>query len=227
MICCVRKGSGQMRRNLISLSLSLAAMAPVSGFAADSTADLALVSVLAVDRYDQTELPTPSANAYTGFLSDQEMVRHGLANPYGDRPHELLLKVQFSSKTNLERFKSRDAYDLASTAFFCDRPKDNVFLSFSYVYSQGALLGKQGDDPIQKSLERPITYYMFLRVSRRAVTPATPPQVSFDLRQKADDICFYIGSTNRRMFGFRSNTVRITKDIIAATLQSTAPEPGK
>jgi hypothetical protein len=218
-----------MKRDLVFLCL-LSATAPfLGGFMFNSVADLAFMSVNVVDRYDQGEIPTPSASAYTGLMSDQEMVRYRLANPYGERPHELLLKAEFKSTLNLSRFANEGGYNLGNTSFFCNRPKDNVFLSSSYVYWRGVRLGNHDGDPIQQSGEstrQPITYYIFLGVARQAVTPANPQQVSYDLRQKPEDICFYLRGGDGTPFGFKSNTVTIPKEAIAAALQKVPPGIG-
>jgi hypothetical protein len=209
-----------VKRNLPLLTL--AATAPLlGGCVSNSVTDLAFVLVTAVDRYDQPEIPTPSASAYTGLMSEQEMVRYGLANPYGERPHELLLKAEFKSEVNLAAFVNEGGYNLGNTSFFCNRPKDNVLLSSSYVYWRGVRLGDHGD-PIQQSGEiqgQPITYYMFLGIARQAIAPANPPQVSYDLRQKPEDICFYLRGGNGTPFGFTSNIVTIPKQAIAAALE--------
>src|SRR6185436_338812 len=83
-----------------------------------SAADLALLTVAQADYHDATEIPSPSASAFSNFMTDEQMVRFGIANPYEPRPHRQLLKVEFSSNTNLRAY-ALDGYSLMVRAAFC------------------------------------------------------------------------------------------------------------
>jgi hypothetical protein len=62
-------------------------------------------------------------------------------------------------------------------------------------------------------------YYIFINVAGEARPQDIPPQEAFDLRQRPADVCFYARGGNESGRGYRSNTVVIPKDAIAAALQ--------
>ena len=180
--------------------------------------DLAFVSVEAVDRYDHSEIPAPSAAGYTGFLTDQEIVRYGLGNPYEEPKHQLLFKATFTTGTNLARFVRENGYNLGAHAYFCGQEGEEVFMSFVNVYWRGINVARPGDDPsqeIDEGGEQPTIYYFFLGVVRD--TPFSPTERRYDLRRHPEDVCFYLSGGNAP-FGFRSHVVTIPKETIAAAL---------
>ena len=179
--------------------------------------DIELVSLEAADYQTQTEIPTLSASDFTQFLTDEEILRFGLGNPYEDRPHRLILKAQFTTKVDLPKLVGKNGYSLGARAFFCDRPSDPAFLSYVSVYRRGIDVASRRVDPIVGAeAQEPSTYYFFMNT----VAPSTiRARVSYDLRQEARDVCFYLSGGNAPI-GFRSNVATISKDAIAQALRS-------
>jgi hypothetical protein len=136
------------------------------------------------------------------------------------------LKVEFTSAINLPRFAIDSSYNLANKTFFCGREKTSPFMSFADVFWRGNRLGLHEGDPIERQDQAsgaPIMYYIFIDVARAKIIPSNPPQEGFDLRQKPEDVCFYIGGGNEFGRGYRSNTVVIPKELIVAALQKASP----
>jgi len=185
--------------------------------------DLSLMSVQAVDWQDQAEMPGPGASPAIGMVKDSEIVRMGQSVIGGKKPHRLILKIVFSSATNLSKFAADHSYNLGSDAYFCNHPKKGIGLVFPDIYWNGLRLGPLEADPIQRNTNEtgaPIEYYFFINVARKKVVPSIPPQEGFDLWQKPEDICFYLAGGNGSGFGYKSNVAVIPKDMIAAALKN-------
>jgi hypothetical protein len=178
--------------------------------------DIELVSLEAADYHTQAEIPTLSASGFTQF-TDDESLRFGPGNPYEDRPHRLILKVQFMTNVDLPKFVGKNGYSLGARAFFCDRPGDPAFLSYISVYRRGIDVASRRIDPIVGGAPQALsTYYFFMNT----VAPSTVrARVSYDLRQDPQDVCFYLSGGNPPT-GFRSNVATISKDAIALALRS-------
>lgn len=182
----------------------------LSGCIASNTpGDLTFRSAQEVDWLDQAEMPGPEA--VNG----------------GKKTHRPLIKVEFSSGTSLLKFANANSYTVGNEAFFCDRPNDFVRLSFPGVYSQGArvwlLDSRRSEEDAAQGL---VTYYVFVDVAGPARPGDIPPQKAFDLRQHPENVCFYISGGNVTGSGYRSNTVVVPKEAIAAALRdgpSSAP----
>lgn len=134
--------------------------------------------------------------------------------PKASRP---TLKIEFSSATNLARFAVENSWSLGSTAFFCERQKTFSDISFPWVFWRGARLDRLEPDPIGTALGSRISYYLFVDVAREKIVPSNPPVEAYDLRQAPEDVCFYLRGGNTG-FGYRSNTVTVSKEAIAAAL---------
>lgn len=183
--------------------------------------DLTMLSVQSVDWRDQDELPGPGVSPALGMVRDRDLALMGQSITGGEKPHRPLLKIEFTSTTNLSKFVIVNSYNLGNTAFLCDRRKDSAGLSFPDIYWHGIRLGEHEFDPIERHSDAagaPITYYIFIDVAREKVVPSKPPREGFDLRQNPENVCFYLAGGNESGRGYRSNMVTIPKDVIAAAL---------
>lgn len=170
----------------------------------DTPGDLALVSVQTVNWRDQVEISGSGAN-------------------------RTLLKVEFTSATNLSQFVIEHSYNLGNTAILCNRPNDRTTLSFSDVFWRGIRLGVHKVDPIEQHLDikkGQFTYYIFINVADGSRPHDIPPQEEYDLHQKPEDVCFYVEGGNESGRGYRSNTVVIPKDAIGTALQKVSIDSG-
>jgi hypothetical protein len=193
--------------------------------AADSLDDLAFLSVQAVDWQDQNEMPGPGASPVLGMVNSRDLEAKGQSVTGHEKPHRPLLKIEFTSATNLSRFVIEHSFNLGNTAFLCDRPSDVLTLSFSYVFWRGMRLGLQEADPIRRQnelLRVPVTYYIFIDVADKERPLDKPPQKAFDLRQNPENVCFYVRGGNELGRGYKSNIVVVPKDAIAAALTKAA-----
>lgn len=192
----------------------------LSGCVSNYPTDIELTSVEAANERDQDEiLKSPEARSVLGLPPDSST---------GDaRSARLFLKVEFTSAVNLSKFTTDNSYPLGHTSYFCDTPKDpkTVRLHSQGIYWRGQNLGLWGPDPIESSLMpagSPITYYIFINTVDEATWPSYPPRESYDLRQQAKDICFYLAG-GAVGFGYKSNIVVVPKSKIEAALQTHAP----
>jgi len=144
-----------------------------------------------------------------------------------ERHHELFLEAKFTSHIDLTKINYGD--NLGNEIFFCHRPDANTLLPTPYVYSNGHEV-PSGDnaEPTRLSDDkgRPLfSYYIFFRVSRdENGRLSKPPFASFDLRKNPEDVCFRLVGGAYRAFGYRSNTVVVPREMIAAALSNLPPE---
>lgn len=212
-----------VKRRAVRLACLFLPIAPFLGgcISTNTPGDLAFVSVQAVDWRDQKEMPGPGASPILGMVNSHVLEQAGQSIEGGEKPHRPLLKVKFTSVTNLSRFAIDNSFPLANHTFFCDHPQKDVTLSFSYIFWQGNRLGQYENDVIQRYGGPPgrlITYYIFIDVAREPRLQDRPPQEGFDLRQKPENLCFVLASGNEWGRGYRSNTVVIPKEAIATAL---------
>ncbi|WP_143596126.1 hypothetical protein [Tistlia consotensis] len=212
-----------MRITKLGVACTVALIATLfSGCATANTPDdLAFVSVQAVDWYDQDEMPGPAASPVLGMVNSSDLERSGQSLTGTVKPHRLLLKIEFTSATNLSQFAMEHLYNLGNTAFLCNRPDDRLTISFSYVFWRGVRLGLQEIDPIQRQDELSsgrITYYIFVNVADKERLQDKPPQAAFDLRRSPENICFYLRGGSESGLGYKSNVVLVPEDAIATAL---------
>jgi hypothetical protein len=197
---------------------------------ANTPGDLVFASAQVVDLHDQAELPGPGASPIVGMVNSRDLERAGQSVTGGDKPHRPLLKIEFTSATDLSKFVIENSYNLGNAAFFCDREKGSPYMSYPAIFWRGVRLGEHEANPIERRSEpanAPIIYYFFLHIALPKIVPSNPPQNGFDLRQKPEDVCFYVRGGNESGSGYRSNTVAIPKDVIVAALAKAPPSLDK
>jgi hypothetical protein len=195
----------------------------------NTPSDLTFVSVQAADWHDQDEMPGPGASPVLGMVNSRDLEQSGQSVTGEEKPHRPLLKITFTSATNLSRFVSEHSYNLGNTAVLCDRPNDRLTLSFSYIFWRGIRLGLRETDPNQRNggaEGAPVTYYIFIDVADKERPQDVPPRRGFDLRQKPEDVCFYLRGGNESGRGYKSNVVVVSKDAITAALAKAPPGSG-
>lgn len=134
------------------------------------------------------------------------------------------LKVTFASATDIGLNASRKGLSAAAESFRCDRigkssdGEGNLGPTvFFDVDTNKIFLDKVHSNDRSKGAE----YYLLIRVpSLLGAKIATPGEGKFE------DACFYVnqGSVG---YAYRSNTVRIPKEDIAAALQRASPTRGR
>lgn len=181
--------------------------------------ELRIQSLTRTDIHDQPEIPSPSASPFSRFLTDEEMVRTGIANPYEDRPHRPLLKVEFTTPVNLEALVE-DGYSLMVKGYFCERPSDDVPLSLVTLYRDGQSLGRRGAQKTKPALSSTTGYYTFLNIAHKAIVPSNPPDASFDLSAEPEDVCLQLYASMLPLTTLESEIAVIPKADIARSLSS-------
>src|SRR6185369_7909453 len=94
------------------------------------------------------------ASPLLGMVNDRTLALAGESITGGMKSPRRLLKVHFTSATNLSRFVTENSYSLGNTTFFCSREKSSPVMSFPDVFWRGARLGPLEDDPIERSRGR-------------------------------------------------------------------------
>lgn len=186
--------------------------------------DFTFRSVEAVDWRNQAEMAGLGAGPLLGMVDERDLSAKSRLPGGEEKWHRQLLKIEFTSATDLPAFAAKNSYNLGITAFFCDSEKNSPNMPSSNVFWHGVRLSELGPDPIpqrDESARQPITYYIFFDVADEARPQDIPPREGFDLRQKPADVCFYARGGNELGRGYRSNTVIVPKAAIAAVLQKT------
>jgi hypothetical protein len=100
-------------------------------------------------------------------------------------PHRDLIRVDFTSGTDLRNLVAREDNILFVHSYFCDRGDELGTLGDPGVYVDRADAGKE------TLVKR---FLFFVDVSRKSNPGSIPPEPGFDLSVNAQDICFYIAA---------------------------------
>ena len=187
-----------------------------------SPSDLRFAAISPVDRYDLTELPPSSVAHIAPLIGEQALAESGLLAG-ATSTHRPMLKAEFTSSVDLSESAVRhNADNVANSGYLCERPKDYVVLVYPGVYSQGHRVAPEQSGQHATTMTENGTqfrYYLFLEVARKASLESRPPQIGFDFRVKAEDVCFYfVGGNPIAGRTFQSNIVTIPAQAIATAL---------
>jgi hypothetical protein len=193
MIDCKRLA----RRPFPVMSSLISLAHPLLALAAISANDIAFVSARLVDYHDQQELPVPRSAGLEELIGRQQANQAAsIVRPWepSDRPHRPLLRIEFRSSVDLRAIASRNA-TVFLHSYFCSHQDDFAVLSVPTVYADGEPIraretrteNSTGDTPGQD-----FKYYFYLSVLRKENRNSRPPQIGFDLRITAENICFYV-----------------------------------
>jgi hypothetical protein len=174
-----------------------------------------LISLTVVDYYDQAELPVPGSSAsLSGIMGGQVLAR---GTPH-EKPHELLLLARISSSKDFSRVPFSNTLGIKS--YICQRENARIFLTLPYIFMAGRdiRLGPVPNVTGNNGVSTPFVYSIYFRVARKGNGTAVPPEDSFDLQQQPTDLCFTLVGGDYRALGYRSDTLRVPKEMIAAAL---------
>jgi hypothetical protein len=119
-------------------------------------------------------------------------------------PHRDLIRVDFSSGTDLRNMVAREDKILLVHSYFCDRGDNFGTLGAPGVYVDLADAGK----------ERLVKKFLFfVDVTRKSNPEAIPPEPGFDLSVSPKDICFYV-TAHSEITTYKSDVGRIPKAVI-------------
>jgi hypothetical protein len=196
---------------------------PLLGVAAIRANDIAFVSARLVDYHDQQELPVPRSAGLEELIGHQQADQAAsIVRPQepSDRPHRPLLRIEFRLSVDLRAIANRDA-TVFLHSYFCSRQNYFAVLSAPTVYADGEPIraietttaNSTGGIPGQE-----FTYYFYLNVLRKENRNSRPPQMGFDLRVTAENICFYVTGSGASGLIYTSSIAMIPQETIVAAL---------
>lgn len=180
-----------------------------------------------MDYHDQQELPAPRNAGLEELVgrtqADQAAAVIAPEEP-SDRPHRLLLRVEFNSVVDFQAIANRDA-TVFLHSYFCSHQNDFAVLSAPTVYLSGKPI-RADHSAAQSSSAIPgqeFTYYFYLSAVRRENRNSKPPQMGFDLRVTPENICFYVTGSGASGLIYTSSTAIVPKEAIVAAINQLAP----
>jgi len=119
-------------------------------------------------------------------------------------PHRDLIRVDFTSGTDLRNMVAREGNILFVHSYFCDRGDNFGALGGPGVYVD--LKDARKETPVRQFL-------FFIDATRKSSPGSIPPQPGFDLSVNPEDICFYV-TAHGVITTYKSNVGRIPKAVI-------------
>lgn len=119
-------------------------------------------------------------------------------------PHRDLIRVDFTSGTDLRNMVALDGNILFMHSYFCDRGDNLGTLGGPGVYVN---LGDARKETLVNQ------FLFFIDVTRKANPGSTPPEPGFDLSVNPVDICFYV-TAHGVSTTYQSNVGRIPKAVM-------------
>ncbi|WP_155247323.1 hypothetical protein [Teredinibacter turnerae] len=122
------------------------------------------------------------------------------------------LKVEFSTRQDLNSYISDNSFNMASTAYFCNRPEMSAVISLPKVYFLGKS-NEEGEDRYFYESYWRIEWSRSLEVPN-ALKKAKDQShyILYDLSVDPEDICLQVKGGNVTGRGFQSNVVTVSKD---------------
>jgi hypothetical protein len=191
---------------------------PASG-AIIAPLELNISSVRLVDYHDQPEIPAPrtvesqeldgTTRADLGFATK--------SSSSADRPHRLVLRIEFGSAADLQSIANRNA-GISSHAYICSHEDQVAVLGGPTVYRNGKAV--RTDDTTHSSDQHAAVedamYYIFLNISGVSNRESIPKQIGFDLKARPEEICFQVTGSGASGLIYTSGIATVSKQAIVA-----------
>ena len=210
------------RLNPVAISLILVGC-PLLGLAAIRANDIVFVSARLVDYHDQQELPVPRSAGLEELVGRQQADQvASIVHPQepSERPHRPLLRIEFKSSVDLRAIANRNA-TVFLHSYFCSHQNDFVVLSGPTVYVDGEAIRAREtktENSADGSPGQEFTYYFYVNALRKESRNSRPPQMGFDLRVTAENICFYVTGSGASGLIYTSSIALIPQEAILAAL---------
>lgn len=198
----------------------------VSACASSATAPLYLEEVTVVDYYNEQELPAPGIAGISELVGRSAAEGMQAANPgqtETERPHRLMLRIQFSTDADLLTLAKRGDV-VFMHGYMCNRQAHRVVLAFPTVFTEHVAL--RGPDlkskvGIEQDPKR-IHYYSYLNVSGNPHNDAIPREYAFDLRKSSEDVCLYVTAKGGGIgLSFKSEVTKVAAERIVSAFRGT------
>src|SRR6267142_106107 len=198
-----------------ALALPLMIAAPVSGCsAAAREADMHILAIRVVDYHDQHEMPVPHAAGFEELIGRKALANapaQMLSKTETERPHRLLLRIEFDSTVDLWEVARKDSVVFLHS-YFCANPDNFAVISSPTVYSNGEPIRPSKTLDRSDATKQEKKYYFYANVARQESPLSNPPQRAFNLRTNPEDVCFYItGSSGIAGRTYKSGVARIAR----------------
>jgi hypothetical protein len=201
----------------------------IAGCVSFRPTDLALVSVKATDSYDLEFAEYERARTSTKTVKtkingiDRELTWFQIAEEIG-RPivkpgHRLQLQIDFSTSADLWEISRNDS--LGASVYPCGQTRDAAIIPADALYQANirvapfnASHGSRNDGVFSFSINASFGNPVLIN--------GVDQGWKYDFRARPEDVCFELAGGNTG-FGYRSNTVRVSAELIAAALRDLPP----
>jgi hypothetical protein len=172
------------------------------------------------------KLPVPRSAGLEELIGPTEADRvAAVISPQAstDRPHRLLLRVDFHSTVDLQVLANRNT-TVFLHSFFCSHQNDFAVLSAPTVYLDGKPIRANSTAEQSTSPDRPpgFDYYFYLNAVRKENPKSKPPQMGFDLRVTPENVCFYVTASGATGLIYTSTPAAVPKEAIVAAITERA-----
>lgn len=145
------------------------------------------------------------------------------------RPGETLIKIRFSTDTNIGAMAIKGELNIYTEKTFCPIDSGNVLAGWSKVYYEDIVVpdSQERSPDVERRCaalmeELPegtrYIYHTFLSISSRA----TQNQSAYDLQSKVQDICLRVRGGNMIGGHFKSNIIVIPKGVVEKLLRKSS-----
>lgn len=194
-------------RALLIVSTMVALAFGLSGCGLGAPKDLALASVRVVDIKNEKEITLRN-------------------RPNTIRPSRPLVKVEFTSNTNLAQYALENGYNIRTDANLCNADglaTPDIGISFVSIYWRGVDLSYSTTNPIDHTVAPPYVYYGYVPVEGILSKDGREKEKQFyDLRENPSNVCFFV--RGGKYFGtFKSNIFVIPQETLIEALKVTSP----
>jgi len=212
-----------VRKRFPLMSSLISFACPLLAFGAITANDVAFVSARLVDYHDQQELPVPRSAGLEELVGRNQSDRAAsVISPQepSDLPHRPLLRIEFRSPVDLRAVARRDA-TVFLHAYFCSHQDDLAVLSAPTIYADGEPIRAREQRTENSAAGIPgqdFKYYFYVNTLRKENRESRPPQMGFDLRVTAENICFYVTGSGASGLIYKSTIGVIPVQAILAAL---------
>jgi hypothetical protein len=127
-----------------------------------------------------------------------------------------LIEVDFNASADLRRMTRRGGVIIFVHSYLCDRGDNHTGIGGPGVYIDPVDAKGQRSDSISLYRDKDYRgeYAFFVDVRRKDSPGSIPPQQSFDLAAKPEDVCFFVTGHGALLTFYKSSVARVPKTLI-------------